>query len=194
VTVDQLELDLARTAFVAAHGRFGNAQASGSQEEWYAALGETLWWIFALDEHYLHHGVSAYETFRNDDVNGRVIWGLRLARNRVGHELSVLLTDPRKPGPGVSLEQLRWRTLDNLPAPGNREGDRQRTAYSEELAGKAARYTLRSANRFFVTERHAIEAALTADGAHVSGRDSRSGTPTPGPGSRPRSDEALGSS
>lgn len=158
--VDQAEIDLARAAFVAAHNRFGLAHASGSHAQWYAALGETLWWVFAIDEHYRHRNQHRYEVFRDADDNGRVIAGLRLARNRVGHELSALLVDPRSSGSGVSLDQLRWKTLEALPPAGDRERPGQRAAYVELLAGEPARYALRRSNRFFIGQRQQIEDAL----------------------------------
>ena len=161
---ERLELALARSAFVKAHGRLQGGLARRDLAAWYAALGETLWWIFALDEHYLACGGESYAKFRDHDVNGRVILGLRLARNRVGHQIAVLLEDP--PGHAglspdlVTLEQLRWRRLSELPE--GRSASTQERAYRECLEGNVARYAIRRANCFFVRHHPVLEKYLTS--------------------------------
>ena len=140
------EIDLARSAFIEAHRRFQNDHAEGNTYSWYASLGETLWWIVALDEHYREAGGKAYEAFRNQDEYGRVVPGLRLARNRVGHQLALLLDEPHN---RRLLDQLQWRRFEDLPN-GSRRLEDQAESYIIFLAGNAARYALRRANYFFV--------------------------------------------
>jgi hypothetical protein len=149
------ELQLARTAFVAAHGRFQSDHGSTNLAAWYASLGEALWWIFALDEHYCRLGANDYKELRDRDEDGQVVFGLRLARNRVGHRMALMLQDPRVEAdvllPQISLEQLRWRRYEDLPLVGKRwESTSQEAAYRRHLEGQAARYSLRRANHFFV--------------------------------------------
>lgn len=163
------ELDLARIAFVAAHGRFQAAHADRNISAWYASLGETLWWIFAIDEHYRHANQAIYEELRNNDGNGRYISGLRLARNRVGHRLALMLQDPsgrsvysEAPSEeGVFIDQLMWRTLTDLP-PGDpgKESSTQENSYRKYLEGNAVRYALRHANYFFIRYRDDLDSVI----------------------------------
>jgi hypothetical protein len=163
------ELDLAKSAFVAAHGRFLDAHSSHDLALSYAALGETIWWIVALDEHYRHHYGRRYERFRDASEYGRQIPGIRYARNLVGHQIALLLEDPIDNHPLVerimsgdliSIEQMTWRRLENLPVP-TTEQRRQEQCYRDYLAGYASRYALRRANYFFVRQRDGLNAAMT---------------------------------
>jgi hypothetical protein len=157
------ELELARNAFVEAHGRFLYAHRLRNVSAWYAALGETLWWIVALDDHYTSVGGEHYRELQRIDQNGRVVPGLRLARNRAGHQLAVLLADPTgrsvfEPSEahgGVSLDQLVWRPSNDLPI--GRAHPAQLESYDEYLANQAVRYSLRRANYFFVRKRAALD-------------------------------------
>ncbi|MDQ1391484.1 MAG: hypothetical protein QOF30_461 [Acidimicrobiaceae bacterium] len=110
------ELDLATEAFRSAHGRFLDGLNARSIEAWYASLTETLWWIVALDDHYNQSYKTRYERLRNNDPHGRVILGLRFARNLAGHELISVLEDPGEgqpePAGCVNLSQLRWRDFE----------------------------------------------------------------------------------
>src|SRR6266536_1824634 len=85
------ELKLAKEAFVKAHGRFLDAHATNNPPLWYASLGETLWWIFALYDHYTNSYKQMYLDFRNSSQYGAMIPGLKLARNKVGHGLALLV-------------------------------------------------------------------------------------------------------
>ena len=165
-----LEVDLARSAFVAAHGRFSHDHVNRAANNWYASLGETLWWIFALDEHYRHRNQHIYESYRDGDTDGQVVAGLRLARNRVGHQLAMMLEDPRDHftlaqrslASPADLAQLVWRRLEDLP-PGDpkKESESQAKAYKKHLVGNAARYALRRSNYFFVRRRAELEAVFS---------------------------------
>ena len=161
------ELDLARHAFIAAHGRLQSDLASRDVGRWYASLGECLWWIFALDEHYSHTKGDAYRNFRDKDPHGECIPGLRLARNRVGHQIALMLEDPSAPillpGPatpkqGIDLEQQRWRRYEDLPpADAGKERPQPTAIYKSHLSGRAARYAIRHANYFFVRRQACID-------------------------------------
>jgi hypothetical protein len=160
------EIDLARAAFIDAHGRLQTALGQRDMRSWYAALGETLWWIVALDDHYRQLGRARYESYRDDDPRGSVLPGLRFARNKVGHQLTLLVTDPnggnvRRPSAdgGVRLDQLVWRESEQFPAPGDPQHP-QRHCYDRRLANNAVRYAVRDANYFFVRHRAELENAL----------------------------------
>jgi hypothetical protein len=167
------ELDLAHIALIAAHGRFLGDHASRDIGAWYASLGETLWWIFALDEYYrnLYKEVrEVYERFRDGNKNGCVISGLRLARNRVGHGLALMLEDPsgrsvfdvpQNTEGAIIIDQLMWRALDDLPEVDEaHKRPAQENAYRRYLEGNAARYPLRRAGRFFIRGREELDSLV----------------------------------
>ncbi len=163
------ELDLARVALAAAHGRFKQDHANRDVAAWYASLGETLWWIFALDDHYWNLDESVYKPLRDSDEDGYVIPGLRLARNRVGHGLALMLEDPAghspflaPPAPAkLTLAQLIWRRLEDLPpVEKDKKGEAQAAVYRAHLAGNPARYALRHASRFFIRRRSELDSAI----------------------------------
>ncbi|MCW2554231.1 MAG: hypothetical protein JWR78_4012 [Mycobacterium sp.] len=133
---------------------------------WYAALGETLWWIVGLDDQYRRIDRERYESHRDEDIHGCVLPGLRFARNRVGHGLAVLLSDPTGrsvwesvEGAGVDLDQLIWRPSEMLSCPGDAK-NYQRQCYDQRLANKAARYAIRHANYFFVRRKGVLDGVL----------------------------------
>ena len=163
------ELELARIALAAAHGRFSQDAAKQDIAAWFASLGETLWWIFALDEHYWHRDQPAYEPLRNYDEDGFIIPGLRLARNRVGHGLALMLEDPDGRPPfsappsrvTIRLSQLRWRQLENLPPVEEAHKSAiQQAVYQDHLAGNPVRFGLRHASRFFIRRHAALDSAI----------------------------------
>lgn len=160
------ELDLAKQAFIAAHGRFLDAQNDRSPARWYAALGETLWWIVALDEHYEALGSGRYKAYRNGDAHGHVIRGLRFARNLAGHMIADLIDDPYggrflegEDRQGVLLGQLAWRRTASLPDPTKEQAVLQKV-YETHLAGRPVRYDLRRANYFFVRKSSQLHKAI----------------------------------
>jgi hypothetical protein len=167
------ELTLAKSAFVAAHGRFLEGHSSRDVSLWYAGLGETIWWIVALDEHYHRLHGRRYNDFREASEYGRQIQGIRYARNLVGHEIVQLLDDQNdkesfsskiEAGRLVILEQLTWRRLEDLPEPDPKhEQPKQRKAYGDYLAGCASRYALRRANYFFIRQGDGLDAEMCAE-------------------------------
>jgi hypothetical protein len=167
------ELVLATEAFRVAHGRFQEAHASpvGDLQGWYSALGESLFWLCALDEGYSQRYGLKYRSFRNDGRYAREIFALRWARNRAAHGLAILLFDPRTGtppsvgGPGLNLEQLKWRPTSKIPKPPKRFADKEsykqgERDYDECLAGKEVRYNLRRMNEFFIRPNGGFEANL----------------------------------
>jgi len=136
---------------------------------WYASLGETLWWIAVLDEQYWNRNPSVYEELRENDEDGYVIAGLRLARNRVGHQLALLLVNPdgspvssSQPA-GLSLDTPVWRQLKNLPPVKKHYADKekkQRPVYEARLAGNPPRFALAHARRFFIRRGAALDSAI----------------------------------
>lgn len=155
--------DLAFRAFLDAHGRLHHALAGRDVAAWYAALGETLWWVFSLDEHYRHHFGKAYEKHRDDDSHGQVILGLRFARNKVGHQLALLVADPSgrsvfdsAANTGFTLGQLVWRRSGDILG-AEKQDDPQRRCYDRWLAENPVRYGIRHANYFFIRRRDRLD-------------------------------------
>jgi hypothetical protein len=160
------ESDLARAALAAAYSRFRRDATKPNVSTWYASLGETLWWIVALDDHYRTRYKSAYERLRDCDKDGYVIPGLLLARNQVGHALVRMLKDPDSPSTvlpsaGLTLKQLVWRPLEDLPpVRKTRVSDFQEAIYRAYLAREPHRFALRHATGFFVRRRPTLDSAL----------------------------------
>lgn len=89
----------------------------------FGSLGETLTWIIALDE-MLEDADVQYKARRNADPDGRVLRGLRFARNHAVH--GAVVAALFHGGAGLGLMQLgnaglgqgpsyRWRPSAELP-------------------------------------------------------------------------------
>jgi hypothetical protein len=160
------ESDMARAALAAAYNRFRRDATTPNVSAWYASLGETLWWIVALDDHYRTRYKSAYARLRDCDKDGYVIPGLLLARNQVGHALARMLEDPGSPSTvlpsaGLTLNQLVWRRLEDLPpVKKTKVSDFQEAIYEAHLATEPHRFALRHASGFFVRRRPTLDSAL----------------------------------
>jgi|SRR5271170_2410271 len=166
------ELALARAALRAAHSRFMQYAANRDAVAWYSSLGETLWWIVALDKYYSDHSLnqSEYVNLLKSDEDGCVVPGLRLARNRIGHGLALMLEDPDGHSPfsapppvRVTLETPQWRRLEDLPPVSPKIMEREanmRSVYRDHLAGNPVRFGLRRARHFFVEGHSGLDAAI----------------------------------
>ena len=149
-----------------AHGRFLDALQTNDEALWYAALGETLWWIFALNDYYEKSGhKKVYLEHRDKSPYGFVIPGLKYARNEVGHGLALLIDyshATRRLAPDkVDLRQLCWRHLDKGYDKVNSYGrESQSSCYERLLAGNAVRYSLRRANKYFIRQMDGLDKAL----------------------------------
>jgi hypothetical protein len=163
-TVSLDEVTLAREAFRLAHGRFVDAHAARDTQHWYAALGETLFWIAALDHHYQLRArrtgrIDAYFAHRDPDLYGRCIGGLIFARNAAGHQIAILL-EPPATSESALLGQLRWRRASDLPKPDRAVRGELRLSYTTLLEGNAARYGLRRANYYFIRRQNLLDSSF----------------------------------
>lgn len=148
-----------RQAFVAAHGRFQEALADPDPLPLWAALGETLFWIYALDDIY-RHGPRGddYTVFRDADPYGQVISGLGLPRNGVAHTLAMIVID--KPN-GADIDwQPRFAPHHEY---GLTHSHSQRLPAFERNQARPIRYQLRDANYFFVRRQRLLARFQTAD-------------------------------
>lgn len=154
---------------MAASERFRQTIANGEVSLWYAALGETLWWIVGLDDHYRRLGDKAsYIDFQEKDGDGRTVLGLRYARNFVGHQLTLMLYDPSGASlfastrdARVTLFQPVWRPSAHLPLSGEKQDrekqDRQRRCYDQYLADQPVRFAIRRARKFLIGRKQELD-------------------------------------
>lgn len=106
----------------------------------YAAVGEVLWWAVAVDEP-MEDYRPGYEALRAEDKDGRLLPGLRWARNRVSHQRAILFRQESQ-GPAG----LVWVRVEDVP-PGRTE--RGRDIYKEQLAGEPIIDTIGQVRRWF---------------------------------------------
>lgn len=131
----------------------------------FVPLAEALWWMVSLDdafEELASEGVGwadrgAYRDARDKDASGRVLLGVRYARDRCGHQLAMAaledgLTPPLQL-PNTSGAFFRWRPSGQLPQPADgrrrQQAERIRQHYDRWLAGRPAQMTLDDVARRF---------------------------------------------
>ena len=116
----------------------------------FGPLGEALFWLCSLDQLLIDVHGSSYEDVRDKDPDGRLVPGLRFARNRVAHGVEVASVSEINPenavlGLGI-LGQMRlgtpanltWSRFDAIPLPPPKlRRPAQEASYQEHLAGKA---------------------------------------------------------
>lgn len=149
----QAMLVMAWQAFARAKERYEATEHSKDMLDVFAPLCEALWWARSVDEGFEEtDDRSEYEALRDAHADGRVMRGLRFARNRSGHQraMTVEQTDgatwPMK-WP-VSWVSVTWRPLDDLPT--GYPDSKGEEHYKKYLAGDAASNTLDAAARWFV--------------------------------------------
>lgn len=117
----------------------------------FAASTETAMWCTALDD-LLQKADAEYEERRDADAGGRIVRGLRFARNVGVHRLlAVHLWEQRPSSPSVSSseapKEARWRPRDELEQAPWRNPDNE-TAYDDYVAGRAVLDTVTAAQDF----------------------------------------------
>ncbi|MGC2206892.1 MAG: hypothetical protein WA724_03445 [Candidatus Dormiibacterota bacterium] len=119
----------------------------------FGPLGETLFWIVALDDTLNETSGIAYRGPRDADPAGQLIPGLRYARNKVAHGVDVTTVSDRYGGAVLGLMQLgvgrlgdpaehRWKA--GLP-PSGRDHKDQNDAYDAHLAQRGILPTIDAA-------------------------------------------------
>lgn len=134
----------------------------GPTDRLFASLGEALAWLCALDELLRVVGTHAYETLRDGDPGGRLVKGLRWARNHSIHGIDVVALAQFHGGavPGLMVPggaapgqppTFRWRSSAELPAlPDPRP--HQEASYVSYLAGQPVPATTNAAFNFLRSE------------------------------------------
>lgn len=133
-------LRLAETAFQAACKRF--VEGRFDLEQAFASSGEVLLWAASLDEGYTELLGDTYKAARDGSADGRILPGVRWARNRVAHQQALALTKVYGAELGhLVLGESRlgvathiiWRNADEL-RPGRNDGGR--AVYERDLQGQ----------------------------------------------------------
>jgi hypothetical protein len=138
-----------RTAVGASAERVMAASKERDEQAIFEALGVCLMWVCALDDLLESKKDGRYKSARDNDRQGRLVKGLRRARNAIVHgdvvvavaasadipNPSTLIvssgTGPRIVGPPTRVE---WTFLQTLPPPGQPQ-PKLEAAYGKHVAG-----------------------------------------------------------
>jgi hypothetical protein len=151
-------LQLALRGFHGSKNRLARAAGMGDVEASFHAATEALWWACALDEQFIarsrpHRNTPGwYELQREQDYSGRVLRGMRYARNRTTHALPMTISEG-----DFFMEEftddfrgLAWQPLEALPEPPDEHrAAEDRSRYGEVLAGRDVEGTLDRAATWF---------------------------------------------
>jgi hypothetical protein len=163
----QFMLRVALTGFEGARQRFlAHAAPGAAPETVFVPLSEALWWAVSADDGFedlarsqcgYRPNVGNYREARGKDQFGRVLRGLRYARDRCGHQRALVAIGDglRLPFvlPAVLGDFFRWRRSDQLPPPDPRfRSEGLRPDYDSLLAGRPASEALESAAKWFAQE------------------------------------------
>jgi hypothetical protein len=169
-------LEVALLGFDSARQRFLAASRSGATPDVvFVPLTEALWWTVSADDGFAELADSGaiatwpsksdYHAARNADTSGRVLAGLRYARDRCGHQLALIAVEDglRFPFrlPNATGQAFRWRPSAQIPQP--REPGRQnqaqrwRPSYDSLLAGRPAAMAVESAANWFASASNLAE-------------------------------------
>ena len=147
------------------------ASPGAAAEDVFVPLSEALWWTVSADDGFEHlartdpgyrPNLGDYRQARGKDRYGRVLCGLRYARDRCGHQRALVavetgLTFPIA-FPVAFGEFFRWRRSDQLPPPDPKfRGAALRSDYDSLLAGRPASQTLEAAAKWFEQEQSRAE-------------------------------------
>jgi hypothetical protein len=161
-------LRAALAGFDGARHRLNGAAVPGvPPESVYVPLAEALWWAVIVDNGFEELADARelsnwptkkqYQDARNTDPSGRVLVGLRYARDRCGHQPALIALEDglRLPFrlPNAFGVSFRWLPSDQLPQPQQKNHQKRakemRPAYNTWLAGRPAAMTVESAAMWF---------------------------------------------
>lgn len=153
-------------ALVESAGRHATDCNQNRPDAAYGSLVEAAFWIATLDslvsseDGPRNQQRAAYRLARASDRDGRVVFGILWARNRLYHQMPFAIShdgrsffDP--PGDGIfyiSAGTL-WLPAAEMHAPSKPRGDApgSRQTYEDEVANRPTNYTLDCAIRWFET-------------------------------------------
>jgi len=150
----------------------GSFARPGEPSTAFAALGELLFWICALDKLW-SETAPTYDAARKANDAGKSIQGLRYARNQIAHGVEVTVMTEIDPENSVLdlmvLDQakldtpatLLWLARSKLPeVPQRRRSDGQEKAYDDYISGRSVRGSLTAASTWIVGQASADLTAL----------------------------------
>jgi hypothetical protein len=165
----QFMLRAALIGFDGARQRFlAQATPGAAPQDVFVPLSEALWWAVSADDGFedlarsgrgYRPNVGNYREARGKDQFGRVLRGLRYARDRCGHQRALIAVEDglRLPFvlPAVLGELFRWRPSDQLPPPDPRfRSEGLRPDHDSLLSGRPASEALESAAKWFTQEQN----------------------------------------
>jgi hypothetical protein len=124
---------------------------SVSPQPVWVRVGSALLWVCALDEQF--RSDSAYNTSRNVDIDGRVIPGMRFARDRAAHGIEVITSEGGLRYPlfadGTLDYSPKWMPRNSMQTapPGDRR--EQVDSFDNYLIGASVYDTFNAAVRWF---------------------------------------------
>lgn len=132
------------------------------------AAREFVEYACALDEWLSGQKGFGYAARRNQDLDGRLLLGMRFARDRHAHQATLTAVtaftlqweedaDGNRTEPRLYPARFSWRDLVDVSEPNDgretsAEYRKRRSAYATELAGRPALPTLGTAQRFLIRE------------------------------------------
>ncbi|KIH97629.1 hypothetical protein LP52_18155 [Streptomonospora alba] len=112
---------------------------------------EALWWAISVDEEYRKEYADWYKSRRDQDRDGRLMLGVRYARNRCGHQRAIAIN--RHNGMAWPAHwPSRWGAVtwkQELPPADNPNQEHGKDVYWEHLAGRDVGNTLVAVENWF---------------------------------------------
>lgn len=161
-------LEVALLGFDCARQRFlATSRLGAAPDHVFVPLTEALWWTVSADDGFADLADSGaiaswpskadYRAARNRDTSGRVLAGLRYARDRCGHQLALVAVEDRLRFPfglpNTTGQAFRWRPSAQIPQPAEpgrqNQAQRWRPSYDSLLAGRPAAMAVESAAMWF---------------------------------------------
>lgn len=148
---------LALAAMNSSIERVDMAQVKADEEVFYASVAEAVWWLATLDESLWRTKIGGcdYESARESCCEGRLLLGIRYARNRQVHDVEVtaMQGNPLLSSQPPNDPPWTWRALDaeGVPPFEPREGKwgaKGESAYVELMSGTPVLDTLEAASGF----------------------------------------------
>lgn len=156
------EVEYALGALRDAYDRLKLARSTADLGKAYAAAGEAIWWVCAVDEHFSEWAGAAYEALRDHDNEGQEVLGVIFARNQVSHQLALLIdvdTVYNVANPAITEEafvdehgwgrtEVIWRYWADVPEP-QRRNPRGAEVYRRHLQGQYVVNTIGRVGMYF---------------------------------------------
>lgn len=141
-----------------AYERLKKAIEDGHDQKIYAATGELLLWVIAVDEWHMLEKQKSYEDKRDSDVDGVVLTGMRFAVNAIKHNMNFIQIHHKTGGftspvtfPIISFKvEVIWTEAKNIPLKDRYK--KQRKKYINTIEGKEVLPTFNQALNFLRQE------------------------------------------